>query len=351
VNNSVWEAVQDIMHLAEEGSDAGKLTKRIVKYMYSSASKSELMGLPWDELCAEFVKGMWHSYSSSCGELEWFYHIDLVAALTAGALVLLPAAGWRIPPHQVFETMSREFESNLDRKTLEKALWEMVENLYGDDEKTRTKMYRALSNSYDAALKSALADPAPREEIQRVEVFLEKWMDDATCRAWGGLGDQAQEVLNTESLVEMFDHLLRPFGDEHPFSAIPRVLYENIGAPPRGWDFIPEAVQQLFERWEQQENAPRKPKKRKGGGGDGDGDGDEEEEDVPLPPVRKPRKKARAASVGHPGCTSEADCAGSPEDGLVQHVLEDGPGDIYCEVCWNSFKERNPDLEGVPVED
>merc|ERR1712062_258647 len=122
-------------------------------------------------------------------------------------------------------------------------------------------MYRALSNSYEPALKAALADPAPLEEIHRVELFISKWMDDATVRAWGGLADQATEILNEESLVEMYDFLLRPFGDEHPFSAIPRVLTEGIGAPPRGWDFIPEAVQNLFAQWEKkvrQESERRK---------------------------------------------------------------------------------------------
>jgi hypothetical protein len=350
VGNSVWECVQEVSEMMEGVDQDKKKCKQITKYMYTSASKKELMELPWQELCAEFVKGMWGSYASSCGELEWFYHIDLVPALTAGALVLLPAAGWRIPPNQVMDIMSLEFESNLDRKTLEKALWEMVENLYGDDEKVRTKMYRALSNSYDPALKAALADPHPMEDIQRVELFTSRWMDDATCRAWGGLQDQAQEVLNEESLVEMFDHLLRPFGDDHPFSAIPRVLTEGIGAPPRGWDFIPEAVQNLFAQWSEQENAPKKRKKK--GGGDGDEVDGAEEESQPFTPAKKPRRAPlKKAAEGHAGCTSEADCAGSPEDDLVQHILEDGPGDIYCCTCWNSFKERNPDLEGVPVDD
>merc|ERR1711870_174431 len=117
-------------------------------------------------------------------------------------------------------------------------------------------------------------------------------------------------------------------------------------------DFIPEAVQNLFAQWEKNESAPRK-RKKKGGGGDGgeeEVDGAEETFNAFTPVAKKP-KSAKKIATGNPSCTSEADCAGSPEDELVQHILEDGPGDIYCCTCWNSFKERNPDLEGIPVED
>ena len=48
---------------------------------------------------------------------------------------------------------------------------------------------------------------------------------------------------------------------------------------------------------------------------------------------------------------SAEDCIGCAEDGLVQHILEKGPGDWYCESCWRSFKNQKEDLEGLPVEE
>merc|ERR1719263_2147086 len=128
---------------------------------------------------------MFHGYSAACGEAEWFFQIDLVPALTAAAMVLLPAIGWRVPPSQVFETINTEFTLSIDRITLERAMWEMVESLFGDDEKARTKVFRAISNSYNNALQAALADPTPMEELSRVEVFTKAWIDDTACRAWG----------------------------------------------------------------------------------------------------------------------------------------------------------------------
>ena len=65
--------------------------------------------------------------------------------------------------------------------------------------------------------------------------------------------------------------------------------------------------------------------------------------------AKKP--KGKPIHNGHPQCTSGTDCVGTPEEALVQHVLVEGPGDLYCNACWSSFLERNPDLEGVPVDE
>merc|ERR1711941_121655 len=64
-----------------------------------------------------------------------------------------------------------------------------------------------------------------------------------------------------------------------------------------------------------------------------------------------PRNGAESGSdienpLGHPDCTSAEDCMGSPTDRLVRHILDGADGDLYCEICWESFKETNPHLEG-----
>lgn len=361
IGKSVWDAVGQIMHLEPNWSE-DQLSKRIVKYIYKSASDEKLLDMEWDQLCENLTKGMFHGFSSSCGESEWFHTIDLAPALSAAALVLLPAAGWHVSPQQAHHTVLMAYQHNLDRRTLEKVLWEMVQNLF-DDEKVRTKIFNAISRSFEPARERARNDLTPQEEITRVETFMKSWIDDCACRAWGGLGDQAEEYVNHETLVQMFDHVLQPFGDDHPFSAVPREFTETMGAPPPGWDFIPQAVEDLFNNWAASESMPKK--RRKKGGGDDDAsfealeaaadpDGDEEQEAKPA--KKKVSKRAAAQKIvksegaGHPECTSGEDCAGAPEDGLMQHVLEDGPGDIYCSVCWKSFRQRNSDLEGVPVE-
>jgi len=49
----------------------------------------------------------------------------------------------------------------------------------------------------------------------------------------------------------------------------------------------------------------------------------------------------------HPECTSQEDCCGSPADRLVRHRLDGDEGDVYCQSCWESFLEQNPQLDGV----
>jgi len=50
---------------------------------------------------------------------------------------------------------------------------------------------------------------------------------------------------------------------------------------------------------------------------------------------------------GNPNCTSEEDCIGTTQDELMQHILNDEEGDVYCMSCWESFLADNPGLEGV----
>ena len=50
---------------------------------------------------------------------------------------------------------------------------------------------------------------------------------------------------------------------------------------------------------------------------------------------------------GHPQCSSGEDCIGNAAAKLIRHVTSDGSeGRVYCEVCWDLFREKNPTLVG-----
>merc|ERR1712232_224465 len=53
--------------------------------------------------------------------------------------------------------------------------------------------------------------------------------------------------------------------------------------------------------------------------------------------------------IGHPQCTQGEFCEGSPSDRLLQHKNppDGGPGDVYCEKCWNKVKSIYPDIDAV----
>eukprot|EP00427_Karlodinium_veneficum_P034680 CAMPEP_0169282866 /NCGR_PEP_ID=MMETSP1016-20121227/57194_1 /TAXON_ID=342587 /ORGANISM="Karlodinium micrum, Strain CCMP2283" /LENGTH=168 /DNA_ID=CAMNT_0009371937 /DNA_START=28 /DNA_END=530 /DNA_ORIENTATION=+ len=75
----IYERAHDaIFHAVGEA-----VAEKVTRYMAKASRNPELMSLPWEEFCAELVKGMFHGYSASCGEAPWFFQIDLAPALSA----------------------------------------------------------------------------------------------------------------------------------------------------------------------------------------------------------------------------------------------------------------------------
>jgi len=184
-----------------------------------------------------------------------------------------------------------------------------------------------------------------------VEDFMKKWLDDSMRRAWSAI--QSNESIITEGNVcRLFQHLMAPFGNDHPFCCIPVVFTRKIGQPPREWPFIRTAVKDLFRSWSEESSMPMAKKKRK--------------MNHSAPSIVKAEIKEEvndhvASSTyvdedvlrqvepggGHPMCTSVEDCIGSISDPLVQHMLGSEEGDVYCQTCWESFLKKNPTLRGV----
>jgi len=241
----------------------------------------------------------------------------------------------------------------------------MAQSFGGDDEKIRSKVWNALSKSYKPSIDEVMNDPRPVPDLMRVEMFTKRWVTDAAGRMWASI-EGSEHILTVDTMGQFFSALLAPFGAEHPFSCIPRSLTSRIGVPPADWPFIWDTVQNLFNEWHggQGESRPKK-RRKKAKTWEDDEWGQEEGEasagnDLgtpgvqPAPVARMPAKKVATKAArrsGHPRCTSAEDCAGSPDATLIRHVLEDGPGDLYCQVCWASFKQRNPELEGVEEEE
>merc|ERR1712232_20145 len=105
---------------------------------------------------------------------------------------------------------------------------------------------------------------AATQELQRVETFARKWIDDSICRAWGAL--EQQESTLHETLSQVFLRMVAPWGEDEPFTCIPGVLIENIGRPPSDWSFIPEAVGQVLTRWNEGASGGSTKKRKKATG-------------------------------------------------------------------------------------
>merc|ERR1712217_59344 len=210
-----------------------------------------------------------------------------------------------------------------------------------------SKVFHALSKTYWPALdevlqQSLMADfqgwLSPEQELQRVEHFFRRWANESMNRCWGAIPD-AETVLTVDIAETLFRTLLAPFGDEDPFSCVPQIFTETIGRPPTDWAFIGQALQEVFNQW----GAGSSKKKRKA-------EAQVEWAGAAAPAKKIAVAKAKAPAGGHPSCTSEADCIGGPEIPIIQHMLNGEAGDLYCQLCWDSFVKRNPELEGVPLE-
>mmetsp|Transcript_27090 Transcript_27090/g.59011 ORF Transcript_27090/g.59011 Transcript_27090/m.59011 type:complete len:118 (+) Transcript_27090:3-356(+) len=57
------------------------------------------------------------------------------------------------------------------------------------------------------------------------------------------------DVLTLEAVVRLFQNLVAPYGEDHPFSCVPALLTQKIGRPPRSWPFLRRVAKQLLRSW------------------------------------------------------------------------------------------------------
>jgi len=134
----------------------------------------------------------------------------------------------------------------MDACLLDKAIWDSICILIPDQESLSNKLYKGLKAAHEKAFEEAMATPMA-DDLQRVEYFTRSWIHYGIGKVW-----QAAEqggLMNAESMAMLFQELLAPFGEEHPFSCVPGVLTQTIGRPPRDWDFLQEAVREFFLNW------------------------------------------------------------------------------------------------------
>jgi len=360
--DTVGRAAAPISHL-ETGWSESEIVKRVVRYIYKAAQSEELLTLHWEKSVAMFVENAMSCYTAACSDKPWFFEMDLAPAFCAVANVLIKNSGQRMPHvRDVDALVVQEYEDKLDRTLLTKAMWDATRASF-KDATVQSKINNALSKAYWPALDEVLADTREIQDLARVENFTKKWLEDSMSRAWSAV-DQCGEKLSEGNLSRLFQNLVAPFGDDHPFSCIPAALTEHIGRPPRDWAYIRQAVKNLFASWQRQLGTTSKKRKKNGGEAAIDEDdmkdtppraravvdGDDDKDSMVngaaggelSPPPAGP-----SGEGGHNECTSQEDCIGTPYDRLVRHWLNGSAGDLYCETCWESFVAQNASLEGI----
>lgn len=389
---NVDKAVDTIMHL-EKAWSKNELVKRIVRYINRSALNEELPKLEWREVAEELISGSMQAYTAACGDKEWFYELDLAPSFAAAAWELIE----RKPRWKDLQTKIVEvFEGKIDDVLTTRALWDVTKATFADTA-TQAKVERALSRTYQPSLDECLMDLRPLQAIDRVEAFTKKWVDGSMQRAWSSL-ESPEETLTQKRVLRLFSSLVAPFGDESPSSCLPRLLIQDVGRPPRNWPFLKATIESLFRDWglpHARAGAPAPKRRRSGSALPADGvDEDGVPPDLSSDNFRKRRRagvlpelaiKAEQAEdheefndeatnaseeelrsiataeneeeegeeeeelvhEGIPECTSAEDCIGSSNEVMIQHLIDSGQGDVYCEACWRTFVVTNSALEGV----
>lgn len=337
-----------------------QISKRVGKHMVKAAVDEELPSMEWNKLTKELVLRSMRGFSHSCNEAEWFYEIDLVPVLTTTALDILNVAKRiNVHPQAVEDIVRVEYCDAVERCMIEKCIWDAASGMFTED-KLRSKLWKVLSAAYWPALDEALASSMsrahlrqpPQEDLRHVEEFMRAWIHDSMTRAWSAMPSMnadGDSVLTEDFMCELFQRLLVPMGEEHPFSCVSSDLTSRIGRPPRDWKYIRQAVRELIQGQAQGHGRKRKASKPA-----------DDWQGAKRKNIGKPRTEAKADGEGaqaqgnpdkHPRCTSEDDCLGSSADQLVRHNLNGQAADVYCITCWESFLQRNPSLEGDIVED
>merc|ERR1719507_1841328 len=61
--------------------------------------------------------------------------------------------------------------------------------------------------------------------------------------------DYGDRTLTVDVVHRLFQNLIAPFGEDHPYSCVPPKLTEGIGRPSSSWPFLRQSVVQLFRSW------------------------------------------------------------------------------------------------------
>jgi len=353
----VQQAVKPIVHLEKTWSEE-EIVKRLVRYLSKNAKPEQLLNVPWEQAAEQLIENSMHACQAACGDKKWFFEVDLSPIFAAVITEIARSHRQAVPDGQIQRRVSELFEEKVDDMFLLKTLWDVIEPIF-EDAGVRSKVYNALSKTYQVALDATLIDRMHLPELQRVEAFVSLWMEESMGRAWASIAG-SEQILTEKGIISLFQNLIRPFGDDVRFSCIPGVLMTEIGPPPRNWHFVLQATKELLRQWQTGGSRGSRPAKRRKVTHEVSlhqryDEEDQEEEEGPQVGRQEgteedqEEEEEEVHAEGHPECTCAEDCLGSTSDTLVRHILEGVEGDLYCSACWEFFCEQDPSVEAVLV--
>ena len=404
----LWQVVGEavsVVAVKESSWTTHDMTRRLVGYIMSAASNKRLQGLSWIHCIKMFVGDAMDRFASACEDKDWFFEIDLVPAFLDSSWAVVQRFSCqqtRVP--EVKCQVQEIVQDKLDAVVLTKAISLATRATFKDDCVVH-KVISCLRKTHDIVSRE-VADLADGRMLGSLtQCFVQRWIVESMHRCWTSVGSEAPLQLNEASVIGLFEKLVIPFGDDHPYTCIP--LGRGEERPQKDWLFIRGVVSSMFDAWNKDSCGSANKRKRKRSGCDG-AEGMAEEVavrfeaateklaefvdgrvNVPTRGVsqksdegdpgclheelaaglhqherREPQEQEECSSdlsgivvptdfacisagdkSGHPECTSLQDCLGSPDCRLIRHLDESGSGDVYCEACWNVFIAVDPEMD------
>lgn len=258
--SSVWEVAQP---LHQFGVGADQIALRVAKYFHRAAQMPELLVAPWDEAVKRYIDQAMMSYTAAASDTPWFFELDLASSISAGLWELLKGnnADERHGFKWLERAVSAHYEIVMESSLREQAMWLATRAAFRDETVSK-KMFKAVQSSYESALEQVAVVQQSVLPLERVERFAREWIGRVVDRAFQVI-DDPQEVTE-ETLLGLFENLVAPFGNDHPFSCIPAKITVKLGRPPQDWPVLRNAIAKNIEEYNQACAAPKSKKRKKG---------------------------------------------------------------------------------------
>ena len=348
-------AVSAIYLLDDNTWTKSQLIHRIVHTFNEAVLQLDLNSRNWRNVVKSFITYGMETHARTFQSKPWFFEIDLVPVLTSAAWIILGETRiWFIPMNrqEIEDEVLQNYEDALDRVVMVKALWDASKATFPGQDVIINKVYTALCKTQGDAIDKASGN---------IFGFMRCWINDFMAKCWYSL-QNPKNILTEESVTRLFNNLVSPFGDDHPFTCIPgqssqERLYQQENRRHRRI-YISFSVSQMFEPWEE---VTTKRRRTTSSVQDVIIVKEEQQEiqacdDIGLSEAEKEHccdsSESSIENLRCRDCASRAECIGQDGDRLVIQILDTVElGDTYCSVCWHSFLETSPHLEGMFEDD
>ena len=377
LQNILDYAVAEIMD-AETELPPTRITQKIMRCINKAPKFIDRTS--WENTTKKFINEVMRSYSEAYHEKAWFYEIDLAPTFAQAALELIGHGS--VNSDDLLRVVRCEYNHHVYKHMLNDAIWKAA-NKRLTTKNGKKQLYDVLTETHEQARKKVQAEKETgikKRRFDTVKSFLQEWIGNAMQNARSAVINQ-EKLFTEPSITELVQDLIWPLGDSHPFSCIPDTFIDKTGKPPSGWTFVDVLVKQLGGHAEvKQRRASREgqaaedgdtSKKRRARSGGHDETTftpprgvRRKQEEVEEEEEKEEKEQARVEGVddfvrvasdedgkleGRWKCTNAKECEGSPNKALVQHMINNTAGNMYCLSCWRQFLLKNNELEAVYV--